>query len=108
MWSVELDQQKQLLKLHFAERVSLEDIKACGRRIEQLLGELKPGFSLLTDLSDLDEMDVACGPVIDQLMETFNSRGIRKIVRVIPDPRKDIGFGIMSLFHYGHDVRVVT
>jgi hypothetical protein len=30
------------------------------------------------------------------------------VVRVIPDPARDIGLQIMSLFHYGHDVRIVT
>jgi hypothetical protein len=27
---------------------------------------------------------------------------------VIPDPTIDIGLQIMSLFHYGHDVRIIT
>jgi hypothetical protein len=27
---------------------------------------------------------------------------------VIPDPRKDIGFNILSLFHYRHDIHIVT
>jgi hypothetical protein len=27
---------------------------------------------------------------------------------VIPDPRKDIGFTILSQFHYGPEIRTVT
>jgi hypothetical protein len=30
------------------------------------------------------------------------------VVRVIPDPQKDIGMQIMSLFHYDRRVRIVT
>ena len=32
----------------------------------------------------------------------------RKSSESFPDPRKDIGFKVMSLFHYGHDVPIVT
>jgi hypothetical protein len=30
------------------------------------------------------------------------------VVRVIPDPHRDIGLQIMSYFHYKGDVRIVT
>jgi hypothetical protein len=30
------------------------------------------------------------------------------VVRIIPDPRKDIGLSIMSVFHYRRGVRIVT
>jgi hypothetical protein len=30
------------------------------------------------------------------------------VFRVVPDPRRDIGMQIMSYFHYGADVRIVT
>jgi hypothetical protein len=30
------------------------------------------------------------------------------VVRVIPDPQKDIGLNILSLFHYRKRVRIVT
>jgi hypothetical protein len=30
------------------------------------------------------------------------------VVRVIPDPHKDIGLNILSLFHYRRGVRIVT
>ena len=30
------------------------------------------------------------------------------MVRIVPDPKKDIGFQVMSYFHYGPDVNIVT
>ena len=30
------------------------------------------------------------------------------MVRVIPDPQRDIGLRIMSFFHYGPDVHIAT
>src|ERR1041385_2707684 len=108
MWSAGIDQTRALLQIRFEGHVDLPEAIAAAHRIEELLPQLGPSFCLLTDLSGLEEMDVACEPVIDRLMDLLNRRGIRKVVRVVPDPRKDIGFGIMSLFHYDPKVRLVT
>lgn len=29
-------------------------------------------------------------------------------MRIVPDPKKDIGFRVMSYFHYAADVGIVT
>jgi hypothetical protein len=41
-------------------------------------------------------------------MDLCNQKGISKIVRIIPDSQKDIGFNILSLFHYRHGIPIVT
>ena len=41
-------------------------------------------------------------------MDMFNEKGVSEIIRIIPDPRRDIGLQIMSYFHYRGDVRIVT
>jgi hypothetical protein len=41
-------------------------------------------------------------------MELFHGHGVKLIVRIIPDPKRDIGFNIMSLFHYPRTVHIVT
>ena len=53
-------------------------------------------------------MDFECSTQIDSIMDLFNTAGVAAIVRVIPNPRKDIGFSIMSLFHYSHGVHIMT
>ena len=108
MWAAAVDQTKQLLQLRFSGSVGLEEAQACLKEVRELVAEIRPGFMLLTDLSELERMELSCEPLIDEVMEILNRKGIQKVVRVIPDPRKDIGFGIMSLFHYGHQVRVIT
>jgi anti-anti-sigma regulatory factor len=108
MWSVEVNRSRNLLQIAFAGRVDLAEAHQCAERVRELLKDLPPGFCLLTDLSRLEEMDVACGKVIDPLMDELDCHGIQKIVRVVPEPRKDIGFGIMSLFHYRPQVHVIT
>jgi hypothetical protein len=37
----------------------------------------------------------------------LRARGVKLIIRVIPDPSKDIGFGILSRFHYPNKPRTV-
>jgi hypothetical protein len=82
--------------------------RAWTREIPTLLPDLRPGFRLLTDMSSLESMDLACVPYIKQLMDLCNKHGIEMVVRVIPDPQKDIGLNILSLFHYRRRVRIVT
>ena len=108
MWSASVEAGRGLLQIAFAKRVDPAQATACAERVRELLKSLAPGFTLLTDLSGLEEMDLACEPLIGHLMDTFNEHGIRKVVRVVPEPRQDIGFGIMSMFHYGEDVQTVT
>ena len=62
----------------------------------------------MTDLSDLDAMELDCVDSLTRMMENLKSRGVGIVVRVIPDPAKDIGFNILSLTHYRRGVSVVT
>ena len=42
-------------------------------------------------------------------MELCTQKGLESVIRVLPaEARNDIGFAIMSHFHYGPDVRIVT
>ena len=108
MWSTDFDKARQILEINFAQHVDYAEAQACAARVQVLLAEVRPGFCLLSDLSDLAQMDLACEPVIDQVMDALNRHGVQKVVRVVPNPKTDIGFGIMSLFHYGQHVRFVT
>ncbi len=108
MWSAALTEANQILEIKFAKHVDAAQASTCAEKVKSLLPRTSPGFCLLNDLSQLERMDLACEPFITQLMDTLNQHGIHKVVRIVPEPDKDIGFGIMSLFHYGHNVRTVT
>ena len=108
MYKVELDRSKSLLKISYAQRVGAEETQRCAEEIKALVADQPPGFRLLTDLSGLDSMDGACVGDIRRIMDLLNKKGIEMVVRVIPDPRKDIGLNILSLFHYRRGVRIVT
>ena len=108
MFQVEFDASKDVLKFTYAQHVGPEDTKAVAEKTATLLPGLRPGFRLLTDLSGLESMDVACLTHIRRMMDLLNEKGVELVVRVIPDPHKDIGLNILSLFHYRRRVRIVT
>jgi hypothetical protein len=105
---VETDIERELLTVTYCGKVVPGEFGPALERIREGLGKLEPGFRLLTDLGGLEAMDVSCAPLIDEAMDLIDCRGVSLVVRIVPDPRKDIGFGVMSLFHYGKDVNVVT
>jgi hypothetical protein len=108
MFEIEADKPRNLLRISYTDHVGPEDTKRVEEQAPTLLPELRPGFRLLTDMSGLESMDLACVPYIKRMMDLCNKRGIEMVVRVIPDPRKDIGLNILSLFHYRRGVRIVT
>jgi hypothetical protein len=108
MFQVEIDKAENLLKIIYAQHVGPEDTKGVAERASALLADVRPGFRLLADLSGLEAMDLACVPHIERMMDLCDKQGVEAVVRVIPDPQKDIGFNILSLFHYRRRVKIVT
>jgi hypothetical protein len=108
MFQIEVDKLKNLLKFTFSQSVTLDETGRWKEELAGLLAELQPGFRLLSNLSGLEIMDPECSADIESGMDLLNHAGISKVVRVIPDPRKDIGFSIMSHFHYRRGVKIVT
>jgi hypothetical protein len=53
-------------------------------------------------------MDASCAPDLGALMDMCSARGMSTVVRVIPDPDKDIGFDIISQFHQHPSVKTQT
>jgi hypothetical protein len=73
-----------------------------------LLADLPAEIRVLADLSRLESMDVACMEELGKSMQLCDQRGVELIVRLIPDPAKDIGLNILAAFHYRNQPRVVT
>lgn len=97
-----------LLRIRYSRHVEPNEAKANLDRVKLLLAEFRPGFQLLADLTDLESMDLGCAPHLKRAMDLCNQKGVARVVRVIPDPQKDIGLNIMSVFHYRHSIPIVT
>ncbi len=108
MFQAEVDKANNLLKVRYTGRVTSAETQRGADEVEDVLKDLLPGFRLLTDLSALDSMERECVPHLEKLMDACNHKGVAVVARVIPDPHKDIGLNIMSLFHYHRGVRIVT
>ena len=99
---------RQLLLLSYAQRVRPEDLERARKDVKMLVADLPTGFRLLADLSQLESMDLDCMKEIGRAMELFDRSGVGMIVRVIPDPGKDIGLNILAIFHYPQHPRTIT
>jgi hypothetical protein len=108
MFLATINKAKQLLYLNFTGRVSVEDLEHGYADVVRLVDELTSGFRVLGDFSTLDSMDVKAAGQIGRTMELCDQKGVALVVRIIPDPAKDIGFNILTVFHYRHRPRIVT
>jgi hypothetical protein len=108
MYSVEADRSKRLVVISVAGRVTAADVKEAVMQIREILRDMTPGFHALTDYRWLENMETAAAPYVAEIMDALASKGVSSVVRVVPDPRKDIGLNILSQFHYGSAIRVVT
>jgi anti-anti-sigma regulatory factor len=108
MFALEIDQPQNLVVIRYRGSVSPDETERGLEEVRAAVAQLQSGFRLLADLTELQSMDVLCAPYIEKAMDLCNEKGISTVVRVIPDPTRDIGMQIMSLFHYGGDVRIVT
>lgn len=102
------NQSRQLLFLSYIGTVTREELQQCRAELAAELAGMKPGFQLLVDLTHLAAMSTACTDEIGRNMEMLDRCGVGLVVRVIPDPYKDIGMNILTLFHYAHHPRVLT
>jgi anti-anti-sigma regulatory factor len=108
MFTVKLDRTDNTLTILYAREVTRDEIRLCADEVTLALTILQPRFRLIVDLTELQSMDIACSPLIANIMEICNAAGVAEVVRIIPDPTRDIGLQIMSYFHYGGDVRIRT
>jgi anti-anti-sigma regulatory factor len=102
------NKSKRLLHVSYVGQVGPEEIKAGLEDLKMLLADLPPDFRLLVDLGRLESMDLACAPELGRAMEMIDQHGVGLVVRMIPDPSKDIGLNIFTIFHYARRPKIVT
>ena len=102
------DESGRVLAMSYFHHVDVAEVKRCLGTVRDLINQLQPGFVLLTDLSGLVSMEPDCAPDLGEIMDLCNERGMSTVIRVIPDPTKDIGFGLISKFHLSTTTHVQT
>jgi hypothetical protein len=108
MYSVEADKSKRLIVISAVGHVTKDEVKAAAAELSAMLQDFAPGFSALTDFRWLQSMDAAGAAHVAEIMDALAAKKVGAVVRVVPDPSKDIGLNILSRFHYGPEVRIAT
>ena len=108
VFHVSFDEPRNLLVILYQGHVRAAEAKQCLDAVRRIIGQVHSGFRILADLSGLDSMDPSCAPYLENIMDLCNAAGVSVIARAIPHRSRDIGLGIMSVFHYRKDVRTIT
>jgi len=108
MFRVTLDSAENELTISYRGHVTPEETRFCDDEVKLALTRLEPRFRLIVDLTGLEAMDLACSPIVATIMERCNAAGVAEVVRIIPDPTRDIGLQILSFFHYASEVYIQT
>jgi len=107
-FSAEIELGRNLVRTYFRGHVTGAEMAAVLPSVDRLLGQLKPGFTVLADLSAVDSLDLDSGPSFSKLMDLCRIHGVGKIVRIIPSPAQDFGINILSIIHYRGKVPIAT
>jgi anti-anti-sigma regulatory factor len=102
------NKSKQLMQVSFIGHMRVEQFKSSLEDLKAQLKELSPGFHYLVDFSPLESMGLDCLSELGGMMDLIGAAGVGLVVRVIPDPGKDIGMNILTIFHYPHRPKIVT
>ena len=76
---VQVNPTEQLITLSYSKRVDVEDMKRGVQEIRTALVEMKPGFRLLNNLSNLEAMELGCAEHIIETMKLYNDKQIGTI-----------------------------
>ena len=103
MFDATTNRAGDLLIIHFSGSVDREQSSQCVELVRKLIPEVKPGFTAITDLGRLEHMDLDCAQDVGLLMDICNEAKVANVCRVIPNSEVDIGWNILSRFHYDED-----
>jgi anti-anti-sigma regulatory factor len=108
MYSVEADKSKRLVVISTVGRVTKEEAKQAAQQVRDILKDFAAGFRVLADFRWLESMDTAAAPHVAEIMDALTEKQVALVIRVMPDPHKDIGLNILSQFHYGPEIQITT
>src|SRR6187455_1624639 len=94
------DIEKGVLRTYFRGVVTAEVLQSAAEQSAQVVAQMTPGFTVVADLTQLERMELECVPHVTRQMDLFMRAGVGRVVRIIPDGSKDIGFTLLSHTHY--------
>ncbi|MFH0839493.1 MAG: hypothetical protein V1883_00555 [Candidatus Omnitrophota bacterium] len=108
MYNIKLGDNGNRLDVSYKDHFDLRQGEQFYKELQETAPKLKKGFMVLADMSSLERMDLSAKLYVEKAMDLLNKKGVSKVVRIIPDDTKDIGFKILSIFHYSSKVVIHT
>jgi hypothetical protein len=108
MYSVETDKAKSLIIISAAGLVTAEQVRAAAMQVRELVQDAPPGIRAVADFRFLERMDATAAPHVGEIMDALAAKQVALVVRIMPDPHKDIGLNILSQFHYGPGIQILS
>lgn len=108
MIDIQPEPERKLLTITYRGAVTADECTTVHEQALLAIDSMSIGFGLLVDFTPLTSMEPECASSIRATMDHANMHGVVAVVRVIPDPQRDIGMQIMSRFHYSPDVQLYT
>ena len=108
MQLLDIDLTHNRVHITLSETFNEPEALALLAEIESRLAELKSGFIVLCDLTSLHKFDHVARMHFRRIMDLCNNCGVGKVIRIVPNPLNDFGLTILSHFHYGNGVPIIT
>ena len=108
MISVELNGSKRLLIISAAGHVRTEEVQQAAEEVREALQQVAPGLRVLIDFRWLESIHPFAAPYIAQIMEALAQKQVASVIRIIPDPGKDVRLQILSQFRYSDELLILT
>lgn len=108
MISVEIDRSKRLLIISAAGHVRTEEVQQAAQEVREALRQVAPGLRTLIDFRWLESIHPSSAPYIAQILEALAQKQAASIIRIIPDPGKDVRLQILSQFRNSDELPIST
>ena len=108
MISVELNGSKRLLIVSAAGHVSTDEVKEAAVRLHEALQIVAPGLRALMDFRYLESIHPSAAPHISAIMKALAEKKVASVIRIIPDPGKDVGLKMLAQFRYNTELSIST
>lgn len=108
MFSLKVEDNGNKLSITYEGYFDILQAEQFYLELQKIIPKLNKGCIVFVDLSLLERMDFEAKKFIGKEMELLNAIGVSEVIRIIPDKSKDIGFNILSLFHYSPKTKIHT
>ena len=108
MFLATINKSHRLLHASYICKVTVADLERGYEDLKLLVREFPDGYILFADWGRMESIDPECATIIGQTMELFDQSSMERVVRLFPDPTKDIGLNILGAFHISNQRPFVT